>query len=316
MPFTPVPAPLPDAFTVAPEVRDALAARIPVVALESAVISHGLPSPVGIEIAAALEAEIRRSGAVPATVAVIDGRIVVGAAEAALRRLTDGVAMKIAERDLPVAVAAGATGGMTVSATIAAAAACGIAVMSTGGIGGVHLGGELSWDVSADLPALARHSVLVVCAGTKAICDIPKTLEYLDTAGVPVLAYGTDAFPYFYARDSGTAAPHRVDTPEAAAAVLAARRALRQPGGVLLAQPIPEAEALPAPTVDAAVGEAVRRTQGVRGAALTPALLAALAEITSGRTLRANLALLRANATLAAAISLALHRKGFGRDGT
>jgi pseudouridine-5'-phosphate glycosidase len=289
---------------------------MPVVALESAVISHGLPSPVGIETAAALEAEVRRGGAVPATVAVVDGRIVVGALGPTLRRLVAGDAMKIAERDLAVAVATGATGGTTVSATIAAAAACGIAVMSTGGIGGVHLGAERTWDVSADLPALTRHSVLVVCAGTKAICDIPRTLEYLDTAGVPVLAYGTDAFPYFYARDSGTFAPHRVDTPAAAAAVLAARRSLVQPGGVLVAQPIPERDALPAPTVDAAVAEALRRTQDVRGAALTPALLSALAEITTGRTLSANLALLRANAMLAAAIAQALHRKGFVPDGT
>jgi pseudouridine-5'-phosphate glycosidase len=271
---------------------------------------------VGVETAAALEAEIRRNGGVAATVAVVDGRIVVGAREPHLWRLVDGGAMKIAERDLPVAVASRATGGTTVSATIAAAAACGIAVMSTGGIGGVHLGGEHSWDVSADLPALTRHSVLVVCAGTKAICDIPRTLEYLDTAGVPVLAYGTHAFPYFYARDSGTPAPHRVDTPGAAAAVLAARRALGQPGGVLVAQPIPEGDALQSATVDAAVAEALRRTRGIRGAALTPALLSTLAEITSGQTLGANLALLRANAMLAAAIAHALHRKGFVPDGT
>jgi pseudouridine-5'-phosphate glycosidase len=311
-----VSAPPPEAFAVAQEVRDALAGRAPVVALESAVISHGLPFPVGLETASALEAEVRRGGAVPATVAVIDGRVVVGATEAALRRLTGGRPMKIAERDLPVAVASGATGGTTVSGTIAAAAACGIAVMSTGGIGGVHLGGQHTWDISADLPALTRHPVLVVCAGTKAICDIPKTLEYLETAGVPVLAFGSDAFPYFYARDSGLPAPHRVDTPAAAAAVLEARRALGQSGGVLVAQPIPAADAVPPAAVDAAVAEALRRTGGVRGAALTPALLAALAEITSGQTVRANLALLRANASLAAAIAHALHRKGFGRDGT
>jgi pseudouridine-5'-phosphate glycosidase len=312
----PVAARLPDAFAASSEVREALAQAAPLVALESAVISHGLPAPVGIETAAALEDEVRRHGAVPATVAVIDGRIVVGAAPFALRRLTGGNAMKVAERDLPVAVASGATGGTTVSATIAAAAACGIAVMSTGGIGGVHLGAGETWDVSADLPALAHHSVLVVCAGTKAICDVPKTLEYLETAGVPVLAYGTETFPYFYARSSGSPAPHRVDTPEAAAGVLAARRALGQPGGVLVALPIPEGDSLPASVVDAAVAEARRRTQGIRGAALTPALLAALAEVTSGRTLAANLALLRANAALAAAIAQAVHRKGFAPDGT
>ena len=279
-------------------------------------ISHGLPHPTGIETAAALEDEIRRGGAVPATVAVMDGRIVVGAATSDLARLTNAGVMKVAERDLGVAVAERAAGGTTVSATIAVAAVCGISVMSTGGIGGVHLGAEQTWDVSADLHALARYSVLVVCAGTKAICDIPKTLEYLDTLGVTVVAYGADRFPYFYARDSGEPVPHRVDVPEDAAAIFAARRALGHRGGVLVAQPIPEDEALPVSMVSGAVGEAARRTRHVRGAYLTPALLTALAEITGGRTLRANLALLRANAGLASAISQALHRKGFTGDGT
>lgn len=285
-------------------------------ALESAVISHGLPSPTGIETAAALEDEIRRHGAVPATVAVRDGRILVGASTSDLTRLTDAGVMKIAERDLGVAVAQRATGGTTVSATIAVASSCGIAVMSTGGIGGVHLGVEQTWDVSADLFALAHHSVLVVCSGTKAICDVPKTLEYLDTLGVTVLAYRADRFPYFYAQDSGERAPHRVDDPEDAAAVFAARRTLGPRGGVVVAQAIPDDDALPPGMVGEAVGEAVRRTRHVRGANLTPALLAALTEITSGRTLRANLALLRANARLAAAIAQALHRKGFAGDGT
>ena len=307
---------LPDFITIAPDVGDALAARAPVVALESAVISHGLPSPTGIETAAALEDEIRRGGSVPATVAVWDGRILVGASMSDLARLTDAGVMKVAERDLGVAVAKRAAGGTTVSATIAVASACGIAVMSTGGIGGVHLGAEQTWDVSADLHALARYSVLVVCAGTKAICDVPKTLEYLDTLGVTVVAYGADQFPYFYARDSGEPAPHRVDAPEDAAAILAARRTLGHRGGVVVAQPIPEDEALPPAMVDEAVAEATRRTRHVRGAGLTPALLAALTEITGGRTLRANLALLRANAGLASAISRAMHRKGFAGDGT
>jgi pseudouridine-5'-phosphate glycosidase len=308
--------PLPDLFILRPEVRDALAGGVPVVALESAVISHGLPPPAGLETAAALEDEVRRGGAVPATVAVREGRILVGATPADLTRLTRPGTMKIAERDLSVAAAARATGGTTVSATIAVATACGIAVTSTGGVGGVHLGAEQTWDVSADLPALARHSALVVCAGTKAICDVPKTLEYLDTLGITVLAYGTDRFPYFYARDSGVPAPRRVDAPEEAAAVLVSRRALAQPGAVLVAQPISEDDALPRELVDEAVAEAVRRTSHLRGETLTPALLAALTEITRGRTLRANLALLRANAALASAISRALHRKRFARDGT
>jgi pseudouridine-5'-phosphate glycosidase len=303
--------PLADPIILSPEVRDALAGGIPVVALESAVISHGLPSPVGIDVAAALEDEVRRGGAVPATIAVRNGRILAGASPADLLRLAGSETMKIAERDLSVAVATRATGGTTVSATVAVAAACGITVLSTGGIGGVHLGAERTWDVSADLPTLARHSVLVVCAGTKAICDVSKTLEYLDTLGVTVLVYGADRFPYFYARDSGVPAPRRVNAPADAAGVLAARRALGQPGGVVLAQPIPEDAALPRTSVDEAVAEAVRRTGHLQGGALTPALLAALTEITSGRTLRANVALLRANAALAAAVSLALHQERF-----
>lgn len=301
--------PPPDAIILSPEVRDALAGGVPVVALESAVISHGLPSPVGIETAAALEDEVRGGGAVPATIAVRDGRILAGATPADLARLTALETMKIAERDLSVAVATRATGGTTVSATIAVAAACGIAVMSTGGIGGVHLGAEQTWDVSADLLALARHSVLVICAGTKAICDVAKTLEVLDTLGVTVLAYGVDQFPYFFARDSGVPAPRRIDAPADAAAVLGARRAFGQPGGVVVAQPIPEDAALPPAVVDDAVGEAMRRMRHLRGGALTPALLAALTEITSGRSLRANVALLRANAALAAAVSRAVHQE-------
>jgi pseudouridine-5'-phosphate glycosidase len=297
-------------------VRDALAAGAPIVALESAVISHGLPHPAGIETAAALEEEVRRGGAVPATVAVRDGRILVGARPSDLARLTEAGTMKVAERDLAVAVASRSAGGTTVSATIAVAAACGIAVMSTGGIGGVHLGADQTWDVSADLPALARHSVLVVCAGTKAICDVPKTLESLDTLGVTVAAYGTDQFPYFYARDSGQPAPHRLNTPGDAAAIFAARRALGQQGGVVVAQPVGEADALPTAMVDRAVAEAVLRTRHLRGADVTPALLVALTEITSGQTLRANVALLRANARLAAAIARAFHRKDFTGDGT
>lgn len=298
----------PEFLDIAPQVHHALAQGDPVVALESAVISHGLPHPVGLETAEALEAEVRGGEAVPATVVVIDGRIRVGATPDELRRLRPSGVMKIAERDLAVAAAHRATGGTTVSATIAIAEATGIAVMSTGGIGGVHLGADTSWDVSADLPALARHSVLVVCAGAKAICDIAKTLEYLETAGVTVTAYGTNRFPNFYAVDSGFPAPHRVDTPEDAARILAAKRALGQPGAVIVARPIPLEDALPAADVAAAVARAAASAGDVRGADLTPALLTALTGITGGRTLRANLALLRANARLAAQVAGALAR--------
>lgn len=302
-------------LTLSPHVRDALARGDPVVALESAVISHGLPDPVALETAETLEADVRAAGAVPATVAVIDGRIQVGATHEELSRLRTPGVMKIAERDLAVASAGGFTGGLTVSATLAVAELAGIDVVSTGGIGGVHLGAESSWDISADLPALARHSVLVVSSGAKAICDVARTLEYLETAGVTVVAFGTDHFPDFYAVDSGLPAPHRVDTPEDAARILVARRALEQPGAVVVANPIPRADALPETEVRSAVSRALASASDVRGADLTPALLAALTELTGGRTLRANLALLRANARLAAAIAGALARHGRNTTG-
>lgn len=294
---------LPRFVTLSDEVARALREARPVVALESAVISHGLPHPTGIETAGVLEADVRAAGAVPATIAVVDGQILIGTARDNLRRLTRPGTWKIAERDLAPAAAARATGGMTVSATVAAASIAGIAVMSTGGIGGVHLGAEQTWDVSADLLALARHSLIVVCAGAKAICDIGKTLEYLDTAGVTVVVCGTDRFPGFYAVDSGFVAPRRIDRPAEPAAILSRKRALGQAGVVLVANPIPEREALSSAAVTRAVVDAHARTGHVRGGDLTPALLAALGEITAGLTLRANLALLRSNARLASAIA-------------
>jgi len=294
---------LPEFVEVAEAVRCALRDGLPVVALESAVISHGLPHPVGVRTAEALESDVRDEGAIPAIIAAVEGRIVVGLAAEARRRLADPGVWKIAERDLAVAVAARATGGTTVSATIAIASLTGIAVMSTGGIGGVHLGADRTWDVSADLPALARHAVIVVCAGAKAICDIGKTLEYLDTAGVTVVAYRTARFPNFYAVDSGFAAPRRIDRPAEGAAILRYKRRLGQPGAVLVANPIPAEDALPADVVARAVAEAQIAAAAVRGGDLTPALLTALGEITGGDTLRANVALLRANARLAAAIA-------------
>jgi pseudouridine-5'-phosphate glycosidase len=294
---------LPEFIHVSPEIREALSAAMPVVALESAVISHGLPHPTGLDAAAALEAEVRAHGAIPATIAVTEGRLLIGADAGDLARLTGAEAWKIGARDLPVAVAMRATGGATVSATIAIAEMAGIDVLSTGGIGGVHLGAEHTWDVSADLPALARYSIVVICAGAKAICDIAKTLEYLDTAGVTVAAFGTDRFPNFYAVDSGLFAPRRIDEPRDAAVILGAKRRLGQPGAILVANPIPVADALSAELVSAAVAQAAARTHNVRGGDITPALLNALNDITGGRTLRANLALLRANARLASLIA-------------
>lgn len=300
----------PEFVEVSPSVAEALARRHPVVALESAVVSHGLPHPTSVQTAAALEDIVRRGGAVAATIAVQEGRIKVGLSARELDQLTGSSAMKVAARDLPLAVATGATGGTTVSATITVAHLLGIQVVSTGGIGGVHLGAEETWDVSADLLALARHSIAVVCAGAKAICDIRRTLEYLETAGVTVVAYRTDRFPDFYARDSGVAAPRRIDTPEDAARILAATQVLGRASGLLIANPVPEEDALPGEQVRDAVQRATERARaaGVHGSDLTPYLLAALAEITGGKSLRANLALLRANAALAAQISVASAR--------
>jgi len=301
---------LPSFVDISPDVADALERRRPVVALESAVISHGLPHPTSLQTAAMMEAEVRTAGAVPATVAVIAGRITVGAAARDLERLTSAPVMKIAARDLAVACGTSAHGGTTVSATAAIADLIGIPVVATGGIGGVHLGAEQTWDVSADLRALAEYPVAVVCAGAKAICDIGKTLEYLDTAGVPVVVYRADRFPNFYARDSGFSAPRQIDTPQAAAAILAAGRALGRRTALLIANPIPAPEALR----EADVADAVRRAMqlasgaGVRGGDLTPFLLTALADLTGGRSLRANLALLRANAALAGAVAVAVSK--------
>lgn len=297
---------------VSPSVAAALARRHPVVALESAVVSHGLPHPTGVQTAAALEDIVRQGRAVPATIAVLEGRIKVGLTARELQQLTASSVMKVAARDLPLAVATGATGGTTVSATISVGHLLGIQVVSTGGIGGVHLGAEETWDVSADLVALARYPIAVVCAGAKAICDIGRTLEYLDTVGVTVVAYRTDRFPYFYSRDSGIVAPRRIDVPEDAARILAAQHALGQSSGLLIAHAVPEEDALAGELVRDAVQRATERAHaaGVHGGDLTPYLLAVLAEMTGGKSLQANLALLRANAELAAQISVAIARLG------
>lgn len=302
----------PSIVDIAPEVADALRRGQPVVALESAVISHGLPPLSGQESSAAQEEEVREAGAVPATVLVLAGRIKVGATARERGQLTASGAIKIAARDLPVAVALSATGGTTVSATVSIADLVGIRVIATGGIGGVHLGAEQTWDVSADLRALAEHPVAVVCAGAKAICDIGKTLEFLDTAGVTVVAYGTDTFPNFYARESGFPAPRRVDTPRDVASILVDKQILQQKTAVVVANPIPTPDAL----AEREVADAVRRATaqataaGVRGGDLTPYLLAALADLTGGRSLRANLALLQANAALAAEVAVAVSQAG------
>jgi pseudouridine-5'-phosphate glycosidase len=290
-------------------VRAALAAGRPVVALESTVIAHGLPFPQNLELARAMEEEVRAAGAVPATVGVVRGVPTVGMDDAAIMRFAraDGV-LKVSRRDLGYAVAVGRDGATTVAATMALAALAGVPVFATGGIGGVHRGARESWDISGDLTELARTPVLVVCAGAKAILDLPATLEHLETAGVPVLGLATDEFPAFYSVSSGLPVAARVETPAEAAAVWRAHRALGGGGGLLLAVPPPAEAALPPAQIEPVIQRALAQAAaaGVRGQAVTPFLLAAVARETHGESLRANMALLRQNARVAAAVAAAL----------
>jgi pseudouridine-5'-phosphate glycosidase len=296
-------------LSAAPEVSAALAAGHPVVALESTIISHGMPYPQNLEMARRVEAIIREEGAVPATIAVADGRIHVGLGDALLERLaTAKDVAKLSRRDMGAILASGGLGATTVSATMIAAHLAGIRVFATGGIGGVHRGAETSLDISADLEELARTPVAVVCAGAKSILDLPKTLEYLETRGVPVIGYGTDTLPAFFCRSSGLALALRRDTPEEVAAMLAAQAVLGFPAGAVIANPIPEAHALPEAEIDAVITAALADADrdGIAGKAVTPYLLARIVELTEGRSLIANIALVENNARVGARIAKAL----------
>ena len=292
---------------IAPPVSQTLAAGGPVVALESALITHGFAPPANLDVARQIEAAVREEGARPATIAVVEGQVQVGLSEVELAHLaSDRSARKVSLRDLPLVVAQGASGGTTVAATIHLARRAGIHVFATGGIGGVHRGHPE--DVSADLPALASNPIVVVCAGAKAILDLPRTLEYLETHGVPVIGYGTDEFPAFYSRRSGLRLDARVETPEEIAEMARARRELGLAAALLVCVPLPKAEEMPAAKAEAAIAQAVAEaeTRGVSGKALTPFLLARLVELTGGRARQANEALLLNNARVAARIARAL----------
>ncbi len=289
------------------EVAKALAENAPVVALESALITHGLPRPLNLEVARELEAVVREEGATPATVAILDGVPHIGLSPAQLEALAQASdPAKVSLRDLPAVVAQKRTGGTTVAATMHLAHRAGVRVFATGGIGGVHRGHPE--DVSADLFALASIPIVVVCAGAKAILDLDRTLETLETLGVPVVGYGTDAFPAFTSRSSGLPVPLRADTPAEVAAMARARDALGLQAAILVTVPIPEEAAIPweeaQAEIDAAVAEAEAR--GIGGRDLTPFLLSRLAERTQGRTLAANRALLVNNARTAARIATSL----------
>jgi pseudouridine-5'-phosphate glycosidase len=300
-------------FVLGEGVARALAARRPVVALETTVVTHGLPHPAGVEAALALEAEVTAAGAVPATIGVSAGAVRVGLTRAELETLAaaPGVS-KLNLSNFAAVLAAGASGSTTVAATLFAAHHAGIGVFATGGIGGVHRDAHLSGDVSADLTALSRIPVAVVCAGAKAILDLPRTVEMLETLGVPVYGLGTAEFPAFYRRASGLPVDRRFDTIAELAAAVRTHFALGMGTGVLVANPIPEADEMPLPLYERALGEALAAAaaEGVRGRAVTPFLLARMNAITGGESVRANLALLRNNARVAAALAVALRPGG------
>lgn len=294
---------------VHPEVAEALAAGRPVVALETTIFSRlGLPAPAGADCLERVLRAVREEGAVPALTAVLDGQARVGLDPAEAPRIL-AAARKLAERDLPSAVASGlAAGATTVSAATALAAAAGIAVFATGGIGGVHRGASETGDVSADLGALARHPVVVVSSGAKAFLDLPRTLEALETASVPVVGFGTSEFPAFWSRSSGLPLPARADTPAEVAGLVRAARALGWAGGILVANPVPRESEIPAGEIASAIEEGLAEAsrRGASGAAVTPVVLEAIARATLGRSIPANLALAESNARVAARVATAL----------
>ena len=300
---------LEDRLRIAPEVQAALEAGTAVVALETTIVTHGMPYPENVATARSLEREIRRAGATPATIAVIDGVIRAGLADQELEWLGSAKeVLKLSRNDLAYAIASRKHGETTVAATMICANLAGIRVFATGGIGGVHRGAEASFDISADLEELASTPVAVVCAGAKALLDLPKTLEYLETRGVPVIGYRTAEFPAFWSRSSGLAAPIRLDSVQEIADLLRVKWGLGLRGGAVIANPVAAADEIPAPEMAAflvaSVAEAER--DRVTGKAVTPRILARLVEMTGGRSLRTNIALVESNARLAAGIAVAL----------
>ena len=292
------------------EVAAARTAGLPIVALESTIISHGMPYPQNVQMAREVEQIIRDGGAVPATIALIDGKICIGLSPEQLELLgTSPDAMKVSRRDLPYALSQSRLGATTVAATMICAELAGIAVFVTGGIGGVHRGAATSFDISADLQELARTSVAVVCAGVKSILDIGLTLEYLETHGVPVLSVGQAGFPAFFTRESGFQADFRLDTPEQQAAFIQMKWQLGLKGGIVVANPVPAADAMPKDEIDALTAQALdeARLGGVKGKQVTPFLLARIKQLTGGRSLATNIALVKNNARVGAALARALH---------
>jgi pseudouridine-5'-phosphate glycosidase len=294
-------------LSVSAPVAEALAQGRPVVALESTIISHGMPYPQNVETALRVEAAIREAGAVPATIAVIGGKLKAGLTPEEIEYLgKKGTAVtKASRRDLPVLVARGEDGATTVTTTMIIAAMAGIKVFATGGVGGVHRGAESTMDISADLEELAHTPVMVICAGAKSILDLGLTLEYLETKGVPVIGYGTEELPAFYTRKSGFKVDYRIDTPEELAAAFNAKQEMGLGGGMLVTNPIPEEYSMDKAVIDAAIDMAVEecRQKGIKGKETTPFLLARIKDITGGDSLEANIALVLNNARLAARVA-------------
>ncbi len=297
-------------FQLSPEITRALNLGAPIVALESTVITHGLPHPQNLELARDMEKQIRDNGATPATIALLDGKIRIGLSDQELIRLSESQStLKVSHRDFATAIVKKADGGTTVAGTMYAANMAGIKVFATGGIGGVHK--ESAFDISTDLRSLAEIPTIVVCAGAKAILDLPATLEYLETMGVPVIGYKTDEFPAFYSRESGLGVSARLETPEEIADFAKAHWNLGMHGGILVTNPIPETESISKskmePIIAKASAEAIE--QGIHGQKLTPFLLGRISELTKGKSLKANLALLLNNARLAAEIAKEMNTK-------
>ena len=300
--------PTDDVLDIAPEVAEALRSNPPVVALESTIITHGMPYPKNVETASSAEQVVREVGAVPATIAVSGGRLKVGLSSDEIERLgkLGQKVIKCSRRDLPFVLARKEDGATTVAATMIIAAMAGIRVFATGGIGGVHRGVAETMDISADLEELARTDVAVVCAGIKSVLDIGRTLEYLETAGVPVVGYQTDMLPAFYSRNSGFPVDYRVDSAAEAAVAMNTKWAMGLQGGLVIAVPIPEEHALDRDEIDRVINEAIAemQRQGVTGKDTTPFLLASIAERTGGRSLAANIQLVINNARVAAKIAM------------
>lgn len=300
-------------LSISPEVQEALKAGKPVVALESTIISHGMPYPQNVETALKVEQTIRENGAVPATIAIIGGQLKAGCTPEEIEYLgkKGQAVIKASRRDLPVLIARKADGATTVTTTMIIAAMAGIRVFATGGIGGVHRGAQQTFDISADLEELAQTPVMVVCAGAKSILDLGLTLEYLETKGVPVIGYGTEELPAFYTRHSGFKVDYRIDTPEELAAAFKAKIDCGLKGGMLVTNPIPEEFSMPKEVIDKAIDQALREMDeaGIHGKQCTPFLLAKVKDLTGGESLASNIQLVLNNARLAAKTAKALCEK-------